>query len=48
MADQYTFASVLSSLCLSRDLDLRITIGTSLEMESCHGKLAYKLSLQGW
>ncbi|KAF2590296.1 hypothetical protein F2Q70_00041609 [Brassica cretica] len=38
-----TFASILSSLCLCRDLDLRVTIGTSFEMDR---KLAHKLSLQ--
>ncbi|CAH8391057.1 unnamed protein product [Eruca vesicaria subsp. sativa] len=37
VADEYTFSSILSSLCLSREFDLRVTIGTSLEMDLVMG-----------
>ncbi|KAJ0257182.1 putative pentatricopeptide repeat-containing protein [Hirschfeldia incana] len=36
-ADRYTFATMLSSLCLSRDYDLRITIGTETELDLVMG-----------
>ena len=36
-ADQYTFATILSSLCLSRDFDLGITIGTETELDLVMG-----------
>ncbi|CAN6879340.1 unnamed protein product [Brassica oleracea] len=37
VADRYTFATMLSSLCVSRDFDLRITIGTETELDLVMG-----------
>ncbi|CAH8381242.1 unnamed protein product [Eruca vesicaria subsp. sativa] len=37
VADQYTFATILSSLCVSRDFDLGITIGTETELDLVMG-----------
>ncbi|KAJ4915979.1 putative pentatricopeptide repeat-containing protein [Raphanus sativus] len=36
-ADRYTFATMLSSLCLSKDFDLGITIGTETELDLVMG-----------
>ncbi|KAG2323945.1 hypothetical protein Bca4012_038272 [Brassica carinata] len=37
VADRYTFATMLSSVCLSREFDLGITIGTETELDLAMG-----------